>query len=111
MKGTEKEVTIVEMTLEAAKRRAEKYGTSAKLISRNALYGNTNYSAYHFMVKDFFNPYPTHEQAERLEYLRKELLAERISYAEIAELQTLAPYIDENDVELLEAAGISETKN
>lgn len=42
----------------------------------------------------------------RLEYFREELRAERISYAELAELQKLAPYIEKSDVELLEAAGV-----
>ena len=46
--------------------------------------------------------------ARRLEYLRGELQAERISYGELAELQDLAAYIDPGDVELLEAAGVSE---
>jgi hypothetical protein len=41
----------------------------------------------------------------RLEYLRGELRAERISYGELAELQGLAEHIDPGDVELLEAAG------
>ena len=45
---------------------------------------------------------------KRLEELRAELRAERISYGELAELESLAKHIDENDVELLEAAGISE---
>lgn len=45
---------------------------------------------------------------QRLEYLRGELRAERISYGELAELQSLAKYIDAGDVELLEAAGVSE---
>ena len=45
---------------------------------------------------------------KRLEELRAELRAERISYGELAELESLAEYIDENDIELLEAAGISE---
>mgnify|MGYP001404297554 CR=1 FL=1 len=45
---------------------------------------------------------------ERLEYLRGEIKAERISYGEIAELQSLAKYIDKNDVELLEWAGVKE---
>jgi hypothetical protein len=45
---------------------------------------------------------------ERLEYLRGEIKAERISYGEIAELQSLAKYIDKNDVELLEWAGVPE---
>lgn len=45
---------------------------------------------------------------ERLEELRAELRAERISYGELLELYSLAEYIDKNDVELREAAGISE---
>lgn len=45
---------------------------------------------------------------KRLEYLRGEIRAERISYGEIAELQSLAPYIDPGDVELLEWAGVPE---
>jgi hypothetical protein len=44
----------------------------------------------------------------RLEYLRGELRAERISYGELAELQSLAAWIDQGDVELLEAAGVPE---
>jgi len=45
---------------------------------------------------------------ERLEYLRQELRAERISLDELIELQSLVPHIDKNDVELLEAAGVEE---
>lgn len=45
---------------------------------------------------------------KRLEQLRKELRAERISYGELAELQSLSKYIDKNDIELLEAAGVPE---
>lgn len=45
---------------------------------------------------------------DRLEYLRQELRAERISYGELAELADLAPYIDPGDLELLEAAGVPE---
>jgi len=48
--------------------------------------------------------------AERLEYLRGEIRAERISYGEIAELQSLAKHIDAGDVELLEWAGVPEHK-
>lgn len=44
----------------------------------------------------------------RLEYLRNELRAERISYGELYELQSLASHIDPSDVELLEAAGVEE---
>ena len=47
---------------------------------------------------------------ERLEYLRGELEAERISYAEVMELQSLAEHIDPSDVQLLEAAGVYEEK-
>jgi sensor domain CHASE-containing protein len=44
----------------------------------------------------------------RLEYLRGEIEAERISYGEIAELQSLAKYIEPSDVLLLEWAGVQE---
>ncbi len=50
----------------------------------------------------------TPEIKERLEYLRGEIRAERISYGELAELQSLAQYIAPDDVELLEAAGVPE---
>lgn len=45
---------------------------------------------------------------ERLEYLRSQLRAECISYAELHELQGLAEHIPAGDVELLEAAGVPE---
>jgi len=45
---------------------------------------------------------------DRLEYLRGELRAERISYSELAELQDLRDEIDPGDLELLEAAGVPE---
>jgi hypothetical protein len=48
------------------------------------------------------------DPTERLEELRAELRAERISYGELAELADLAPYIAPGDVELLEAAGVPE---
>jgi len=44
----------------------------------------------------------------RLEYLRGEIKAERISYGEIAELQSLAEHIEQDDVLLREWAGIPE---
>jgi len=44
----------------------------------------------------------------RLEYIRGELRAERISTGELIELQSLAMYIDADDVELLEPAGVPE---
>ena len=45
---------------------------------------------------------------KRLEQLRTEIREERISYGEIAELESLKKYIDPNDVELLEWAGVPE---
>jgi hypothetical protein len=51
---------------------------------------------------------PTPTPAERLEYLRGELRGERISWGELAELQSLADHIDADDLELREAAGLPE---
>lgn len=48
------------------------------------------------------------EVFERLEYLRGEIEAERISYSEIAELQALAPNIQPGDLQLLQWAGVEE---
>lgn len=48
--------------------------------------------------------------AARLEYLRQEIRAERISYDEIHELQSLVKHIDPSDVELLEWAGVEESE-
>ena len=48
------------------------------------------------------------EIKNRLEYLREEIKQERISYGELLELQSLAEYIEEGDVELLEWAGVPE---
>tara|TARA_R110000803_G_scaffold35405_8_gene76596 strand:- start:1303 stop:1503 length:201 start_codon:yes stop_codon:yes gene_type:complete len=50
----------------------------------------------------------TEQIKDRLEYLRGELRGECISYDELIELQSLAPYIAPDDVELLEAAGVDE---
>jgi hypothetical protein len=44
----------------------------------------------------------------RLAYLRQEIEAERLSYGEQAELQSLAEYIDKGDVLLLQWAGVPE---
>lgn len=46
----------------------------------------------------------------RLEALRKELRAERISYGEMLELESLSEHIEAGDVELLEPAGVPEFK-
>lgn len=45
---------------------------------------------------------------DRLEELRSAIHAENISWSELAELQTLAPFIDASDIELLEWAGVPE---
>ena len=49
------------------------------------------------------------EIKKRLEYLRGEIEAERISYGEIAELVSLKEYIEKDDVLLLEWAGVPES--
>ncbi len=51
---------------------------------------------------------PTKQIKARLEELRIELRAERISYGELLELQSLSDYIESGDVELLESAGVPE---
>jgi len=51
---------------------------------------------------------PSSRIRRRLEELRKEIENESISYREIAELQDLAEYIDDDDVLLLEWAGVPE---
>ena len=43
-----------------------------------------------------------------LNYIRGEIEAEQVSYAEIAQLQSLAEHIDPTDTLLLEWAGIEE---
>lgn len=48
------------------------------------------------------------EIQDRLEYLRGEIQAERISYGELMELQSLVKHIKPGDVELLEWAGVKE---
>lgn len=53
-------------------------------------------------------PMGAHLPAARLEYLRGEIEAERISMSEIAELQSLAEHIDPSDVQLLQWAGVPE---
>ena len=45
---------------------------------------------------------------KKLEHFRKEIEAEKISYGEIAELQSLKKYIDKGDTLLLEWAGVKE---
>jgi hypothetical protein len=45
---------------------------------------------------------------KRLEAIRKSIRNENVSYGELVELQDLSQYIDSNDIELREAAGIPE---
>ena len=47
----------------------------------------------------------------RLEYFRREIQKEGISYGELIELQSLAEHIEEGDVLLLEWAGVGEGLN
>ncbi len=47
-------------------------------------------------------------RAGRLEDLRKSIQAESISWGEIAELQSLADYIDDDDLELMQWANVPE---
>ena len=51
---------------------------------------------------------PTTEQRELLESIRRSIEDESISYGEIVELQGLADFIDDDDVLLLEWAGVEE---
>ena len=58
------------------------------------------------LLNENFKPYIMNEIKKRLEEIRAELRAERISYGELAELQELSKYIDDEDSELKEAAGL-----
>lgn len=51
---------------------------------------------------------PTPTPQERLEAIRTEIRAERVSQGELIELQGLAAHIEPGDVELLEWAGVPE---
>ena len=48
---------------------------------------------------------------QRLEEIREEIRNERVSIGELIELRSLIEYIDKDDVELLEWAGVPEFKN
>lgn len=45
---------------------------------------------------------------KRLNYLRKQIRQENISYSEIFELQSLKKHIEKNDAELLQWVGVKE---
>jgi hypothetical protein len=59
-------------------------------------------------MRDTIDAFFASEKSEATEYLRQEIRAERISWGELAELQSLASHIDPGDVELLEWAGVPE---
>ena len=48
------------------------------------------------------------EVTARLEEIRAEIVAERVSWGELAELQSLARFIGDDDILLLEWAGVPE---
>jgi hypothetical protein len=48
---------------------------------------------------------------QRLEEIREEIRNERVSIGELIELRSLVEFIDKDDVELLEWAGVPEFKN
>jgi len=50
------------------------------------------------------------EIKNRLEIIRKDIQAENVSTSQLLELQTLIPYIESGDIELLEWAGVPEFK-
>lgn len=79
----------------------------AGAYSHLAAAGFTRIGARMFAIT-FRDAYVQGFYATRLEYLRGELRAERISTGELIELQGLAEHIDSGDVELLEAAGVPE---
>lgn len=45
---------------------------------------------------------------QRLEEIREEIRSERVSIGELIELRSLVDYIEKDDVELLEWAGVPE---
>jgi hypothetical protein len=60
-------------------------------------------------INDALNAYYAPQTPkERLEYLRSQIDAERVSTAELIELQGLVEYIEPGDVQLLEWAGVPE---
>lgn len=86
-----------------------KYGQLPYIL--NILDGDLSFLT-HFKSKIsfFLDMKKEKEIKDRLEYIRGELRAEKISYSELAELQILSKYIDKSDMELLEAAGVPEFK-
>ncbi len=56
------------------------------------------------------NGYGERIAKHRLDYIRGELVNERISYGELAELEQLKDYIADDDIELLQAIKLDEVK-
>jgi hypothetical protein len=81
------------------KSRAENYAKACRAIGQKARVEKINP-----------NKMTQQQIKERLAYLRGEIEAERISYEEIAELYSLAEFIDPGDVLLLEWAGVPENR-
>lgn len=93
---------IIASNLDKANEEAQKILDSVDLRTQRETFSESESS---FDISEL----PQEEKPKkRLEYLRKELRAERISYEELAELQSLVEHIDPSDVELLEAAGVEE---
>lgn len=68
-----------------------------------------NYQEQDKAFNDALNAhYEPQTPKERLEYLRSQINAERISTAELIELQGMVEHIDSGDVQLLEWAGVPE---
>lgn len=80
---------------------------NARAFSHLAAVGFTRLGTRMFSIP-FVDAYREEFYKLRLEYLRTQIEAERISTAEIIELQGLAEHIDRADVLLLQWAGVPE---
>lgn len=69
---------------------------------------SANYMEQDKAFNDALNAHYGETVAARLEYLRSQINAERISTGELIELQGMADQIDPGDVQLLEWAGVPE---
>ena len=74
-------------------------------------FGRLKYYTYLYINKQTLEIMTKEEIKGRLSYLRREIQKEGISYGELIELQSLAQYIDKDDVLLLEWAGVGEGLN
>jgi hypothetical protein len=79
----------------------------AGIYSHLAAAGFTRIGSRMFAIT-FRDAYVQGFYATRLEYLRSQIEAEKISTGELIELQGLAEYIDRGDVLLLQWAGVPE---